>query len=110
MSVRIAPIVSEVCHNGREYTSQEVIDYISDEDEDAFIGPDIIGLREDSQSRLKKAIEEYSLSMDQKLQKDSSEAGETISAILYGYSNRKIGLIFKSASRVQFHVFLEIAL
>ena len=99
MSIRIAPIVSKVCYHNGEYIPQEVADYILDNSDDAFIGSEILNLRTRSQSKLGKTIEKYGLTMDQKLQRDSSEAGKSVSDILLQHSGEKIGLIQQSARK-----------
>lgn len=98
MSIRIAPIVSRVCYDNREYTLQEVADYISDTSDDAFIGFSIFDLRAKSHQKLKEMVKKYSLKMDQTLQRDSSEAGKSISDILLQHSGEKVGLIQRSAA------------
>jgi hypothetical protein len=99
MTIRISPIVSRICYRNKEYTLQEVVEYISDEGDDAFLGSEILLLRAQSTSKLREISEKHGLSMDQKLQRDSSEAGKSISDILGQYSNRQIGLILREASR-----------
>ncbi len=97
MSIRIAPIVLRVCQGNGEYTPQEVVDYILNEGDDSFIGNGILSLREEAHKTLGEIIEKYNISVDQKLQRDSSEAGKSISDLLSNYSSRKIGLILKKA-------------
>ena len=98
MTIRIPEIVSNICYDNQEYTPQEVADYLSDTGDDEFIGANIFTLRATSHQRLREVVEKYGLTMESKLQKDSSEAGKLIAEILQGHSSSKIRLIQRSAS------------
>ena|SRR3989344_6765092 len=100
MTIRIAPIVSRICYGNEEYTPQEVADYITQADGEGFGDSNqVVILREKSQLEFKEAVEKYNLSMDQKLQRDSSEAGRSLSDILSKHSSEILTLIQKGASK-----------
>ena len=100
MSIRIPQFVTDIYQEDKDYTPQEIIDYISKTTSEDLADPqDISFLKMQSRAKVEKIIEKYKLKEDQKLKKSSSEAGNELATILRAHAGETIMLIQKGASR-----------
>jgi hypothetical protein len=83
-----------VYHDDKQYTPQQVIDYIEQTSGEEYGDPQKIdALKEQSQAQVQVIVDEQELALDQILQRSTSEAGKALSDLILKHCDEVIELI-----------------